>query len=312
MISGIYTITNLLDNKIYVGSSSNITKRLTEHLRNLRKNKHSNIHLQRAWNRHKEQNFVFENLEFCNGEYLLSMENYWCNLLNTHDRKYGYNIRSINPEKWKEKLSQEIRDRISSTRKRLFKEGILVCPMKGKTLSQEIKDKISKGRSGKNCGKDNYMYGRTHTKEARKKIGDTHRGKLISQEHRDRLSKFQTGRVSSAETREKISRSNLGQKVTEVTRRKISNTLSGRIKEFPKEVLLRIKDFLEGKISLELKKLLQFTLNGEFVKDWECVTEVEEQLNIKTTNISKVCLGRYGFRSASGFLWKYKNENIKK
>ena len=36
--SGIYTITNILDNKIYVGYATNFRKRKGDHISNLRKN----------------------------------------------------------------------------------------------------------------------------------------------------------------------------------------------------------------------------------------------------------------------------------
>lgn len=39
-------------------------------------------------------------------------------------------------------------------------------------MTNDIKDKISKAKMGKNTGEDNYMYGKTHSEEVRKKIGD--------------------------------------------------------------------------------------------------------------------------------------------
>ena len=62
-ISGIYTITNLLDDKIYVGYATNFRKRKGDHISRLRKNKHKNIHLQRAFNRDGENNFKIELLQ---------------------------------------------------------------------------------------------------------------------------------------------------------------------------------------------------------------------------------------------------------
>lgn len=90
--SGIYTITNLLDNKIYVGYATNFRKRKGDHISNLRKNKHKNIHLQRAFNRDGENNFKVELLEEYSIDVLPSLENYWCNLLDSHNPNFGYNI----------------------------------------------------------------------------------------------------------------------------------------------------------------------------------------------------------------------------
>jgi group I intron endonuclease len=57
---GIYTITNLLDGKYYVGSSLDLTKRLISHRTKLKNNNHINKYLQNAWNKYGEANFKFE------------------------------------------------------------------------------------------------------------------------------------------------------------------------------------------------------------------------------------------------------------
>jgi len=92
-LPGIYTITNKVNNKIYVGSATYSTKsRLTKHLSDLRKNKHPNNYLQKSFNKYKEENFLFEHLESHSSEYCLSMEQYWMNLLEATNREKGYNI----------------------------------------------------------------------------------------------------------------------------------------------------------------------------------------------------------------------------
>lgn len=45
-MSGVYQIYNPINNKRYIGSSINVERRLKEHLRNLKKNTHCNVHLQ--------------------------------------------------------------------------------------------------------------------------------------------------------------------------------------------------------------------------------------------------------------------------
>lgn len=68
LIKGIYTITNMLDNKYYVGSSLNIANRLKVHKQQLKRNTHTNTYLQNAWNKYGEANFKFEivlNLNHC-------------------------------------------------------------------------------------------------------------------------------------------------------------------------------------------------------------------------------------------------------
>ena len=53
------------------------------------------------------------------------------------------------------------------------------------------------------------------------------------------------------------------------------------------------------------KPVLQFTKSGEFVKEWKSAMDVERNLGYFHNNISYCCTGRY--KSAYGFIWKYKN-----
>lgn len=63
IISGIYSITNKINGKIYIGSSKNIYCRKTQHYSELRGRYHENIFLQRSWNKYGEENFVFNLIE---------------------------------------------------------------------------------------------------------------------------------------------------------------------------------------------------------------------------------------------------------
>lgn len=86
--SGIYGIKNKLNGKIYIGSASNISKRISNHKKYLRLNSHSNSHLQRAWNKYKEKNFEFLIIEITNN--LLLKEQYWIDEFDSF--KKGYNL----------------------------------------------------------------------------------------------------------------------------------------------------------------------------------------------------------------------------
>jgi len=96
--SGIYTITNLVNGKMYVGYTKNLRIRKSDHFTQLRNNNHGNIHLQKSYDKHGFNAFIFEILEECEEQFLCSQEHYWCNMLNVHDDRYGYNIKLTHPE----------------------------------------------------------------------------------------------------------------------------------------------------------------------------------------------------------------------
>ncbi|ALN97247.1 homing endonuclease [Flavobacterium phage Fpv1] len=92
MKSGIYMIMNLSNNKIYVGSSKDMSRRKREHFRALLINKHRNKYLQSSYNKHTKEMFVFIILEYCSTEQLITRENYWIDLKKSNDNKKGYNL----------------------------------------------------------------------------------------------------------------------------------------------------------------------------------------------------------------------------
>ena len=47
----------------------------------------------------------------------------------------------------------------------------------------------------------------------------------------------------------------------------------------------------------------QYTLNGELIKKWDYLRQVEKELGINHNNISKVCNGVY--KQCNGFIWSY-------
>lgn len=53
------------------------------------------------------------------------------------------------------------------------------------------------------------------------------------------------------------------------------------------------------------KPVLQFTKDGEFVKEWKSAIDVERNLGYFGTNISKCCTGKLKY--AYNFIWKFKD-----
>jgi hypothetical protein len=53
------------------------------------------------------------------------------------------------------------------------------------------------------------------------------------------------------------------------------------------------------------KPILQYNLNGIFIKEWDSSLTVENELNIKRSNICHVLKGRR--KQTGGYIWKYKD-----
>lgn len=89
---GIYKITNIVNNKVYVGSSKSINRRKYQHFYLLKNNKHKNLYLQFSYNKYGKSSFIFELLEKCDINQLSLKEEYWIKYYNSYKSKSGYNL----------------------------------------------------------------------------------------------------------------------------------------------------------------------------------------------------------------------------
>jgi group I intron endonuclease len=96
MSCGIYQIKNKINQKIYVGSSINVNKRLYKHLWMLRRGDHDNIHLQNSFNEYGENCFDFSLIEHCDCNDLINRENHYISFFSSCNDTYGYNLASVN------------------------------------------------------------------------------------------------------------------------------------------------------------------------------------------------------------------------
>jgi len=54
------------------------------------------------------------------------------------------------------------------------------------------------------------------------------------------------------------------------------------------------------------RPILQYTKDGKFVKEWPNFTSIKEKLGFNHTNICSCCQNKPKYKSAYGFIWKYK------
>jgi group I intron endonuclease len=161
----VYEIRNIVNDKRYVGQSSQKDQqRLWEHKTYLKKGTHQNRHLQRAWNKYGEENFLISILDECSSlDELNRLETHYVNLHKTLDRTFGYNIRGPGDNKF---MLKETRHRISQA-----KLGVSVhTPESIEKIRQSSKNRI-------------------HSQESREKRSQKLKGYKWSQEICDARSK---------------------------------------------------------------------------------------------------------------------------
>lgn len=89
---GIYSITNKINGKIYIGQSIDISHRWTVHKSHFNKGTHHNVYFQRAWDKYGQDNFEFNIVEKCISSELNSKEIYWIEKHNSNNNNLGYNL----------------------------------------------------------------------------------------------------------------------------------------------------------------------------------------------------------------------------
>ena len=100
-VCGIYLIRNKINNKIYIGQSTDIYRRWMEHKRSAQPEKYkikslrdSNAPIHLAMQKYGIENFEISLLEKCKKEYLNDREKYWIKILQSNNKEIGYNITS--------------------------------------------------------------------------------------------------------------------------------------------------------------------------------------------------------------------------
>ena len=233
-LSGVYCITNLANNSKYIGSSIDICRRWTTHLRELRKGVHGNQKLQRAWNKYGENMFEYSILILCSEKDTLLHEQQFLD-----DIKPEYNIATnATASLLGAKLSEEHKQKIGQKNK-------------GHIMSEEQKHKLSEAHKGKKWSAEQHakMDGRMpttrglkHTAEQNERNRQTHLGKKLTDETKQKISEAGKHRIVSEETKNKIRNAQRGKVIPEETRQKISATLTGRTCVFTDEHKEHLRD----------------------------------------------------------------------
>jgi group I intron endonuclease len=132
---GVYRWLNTINGKSYVGSSRNLQKRKSEHLRFLHSHRHHSIKLQRAWDKYGSNAFEFQILKSCLKENLLEHEQVTINALDAVSNGYNVALTAESPM-YNRRHSQAAKDKMSAAHK-------------GRSFSSEHKRKLGLAAFGR-------------------------------------------------------------------------------------------------------------------------------------------------------------------
>lgn len=171
--SGIYCIENMINNKKYIGQSTNINDRWRRHKGELNRGVHDNDYLKKSWNKNGENNFKFYVLEYCNVDELDDKERYYIDLYNALNRDCGYNLKTGGQDNGV-CASEYVRNKISSALKRAYSENE---DLRQQSRENALKQWANPEIKAKILGENNGMYGRHHTEDAKQKMSEKKKGK---------------------------------------------------------------------------------------------------------------------------------------
>lgn len=243
-LMGIYRIINSLDKRDYVGSAQKLKKRYQEHIGGIKKKKHHSKKLQRFVNKYGIETLSFTLLELVTDpNQLITREQYWLDFYKS--AKYGFNI----------------------------------CPTAG------------------NC-----------------------RGRYFSDESKDRSSKTQGTQILqfslNGEFLKEWQSMKQIKKVLKIDTKTISYNCQGKYQTAGNFIWRYKSAFPNCDIYIPSvepqenggspKSVLQFSLDGIFIKEWDYIKLAAKELNIIDGNISSVCKGKSN--TAGSFIWRYKTD----
>lgn len=301
-ICGIYKITSIVG-KIYIGQSINIMYRWEKYYQKLRCKQQ--IKLYNSLKKYGSENHTFEIIEECQVELLDEKEIYWGNFYNVLSDD-GLNLRLGSG---RGACSQETKDKMSNSRK-----GLLL----GIPKSEEHRDNIKKGINSMDLKQKQQQSLRMSV--SRKGVPKSESHKLNMKIGRDNMSledKTLQRKKQSNSTKGKpkpegfginIALKNKGKIRNDVSRNNIKDGLNNMSNINKENRNLNISNSKKGKILKKKWKItLQYSKEGDFIKEWESQKLIQSELGINQSDISSCCTGK--IKSAGGYIWKYKIDN---
>lgn len=110
------------------------------------------------------------------------------------------------------------------------------------------------------------------------------------------------GYIPTKETRIKISKAGKGIKRTDEFKKNVSKRLKGKVKSLEHRMKLSNSRKNSG------HKILQYTIQGEYIRTWNNIDEVATSLGVSRESIAGCCRGKA--KTTHKYKWKYKEDII--
>lgn len=192
----IYSATNQLDGKVYVGQTTGSLKN-RRYFHEYDSMKGSTLLFHRALRKYGFESFDWQVIDQAETEQELNdKEKYWIQFYKSFDPQFGYNLTmggqngSCPNEETKRKMSSALKGRIFT----IEWKNKISDSMRGRTIPENVRKKISNSLSGQNHpmygkrGKDSPLYGRKYSAERCKNIALGQKGRHLSEETKRKIS----------------------------------------------------------------------------------------------------------------------------
>lgn len=196
----IYKITNLINNKVYIGQTVQPKIRWSKHKSDARNKPIQYIH--HAMNRYGIDNFKFEVIAFClNSEAITETENIIIIQYDSRNRNFGYNL-AIGKSHGGH--SKQTREKLSRIKTEFYQKRLEEV---GSKITEEERQKLSEshlGLPGSNKGKK-------FSEQARENMRQAFKGRIVSEECKQKKSESMKMRYQQdPDFREKIRQASTG------------------------------------------------------------------------------------------------------
>jgi group I intron endonuclease len=282
--SCVYKITNKINNKIYIGKANNPFERWKEHLNIVKDNtKHGHSFIHSAIKKYGKDNFEFEIIGTYNTECealdaeIIFIEQYKSNI-NKYGHDFGYNLTSGG-------------------------DGVIDY----KPTKEQI-EKSANSRRGKYKGINNANYGKKYSYDHKRKISESNKGKIVTDEVKEKISIANSGE-RNGQYGKKYSlkeRQNLSEKISAAKNKKLTKP-----QVFSQVTIDKLKVAVKEKSSQKLTDEQKDTIivmydSGNFLK-----RDLANQFNVEEKTIKYVI--RYWNavkNNKSNHLTQFQKDNI--